>query len=163
MRVLAHLVKPKTNSRRVSRLAVKVIAGSILIITALFFSGCTDSDDAATTPGKVPTASSSPVTASAVPSEPSKGLIKADPNPVPAGPGDLAKTSISWNTQTDTLPVLITVSENGSPETEFAGGDKTGATGAPWIQANVTYVFRLYVGTGATKKLIDHVTVTRNK
>lgn len=161
MQILTCGVKPETNGRPASRRAVTLIAGSLLIITALFFAGCTDCDcdDAETTPGQVPGAASSPVTAS----EPSKGLIKADPNPVPAGPEDLGKTKISWNTQTDTLPVVITVSESGKPEAEFAGGAKEGAAEAPWIQSKSTYDFRLYVGTGANKKLIDHVTVTRNK
>lgn len=161
---MAHDVKPEMNGRAVSRRAVKIIAGSLVIMTALFFAGCKDSDDAET-PKTAPTTGSSPVTASSpsAPSVPSKGLIKADPNPVPAGPGDLAKTKISWNTQTDTLPVVITVSENGAPETEFAGGEKVGAAEAPWIQPNAIYDFRLYVGTGANKKLIDHVAVTRNK
>jgi hypothetical protein len=163
MHILTFGLKVKTNGRPVSRRAVRVIAGSLFIIIALFFAACTDPNDAETTPKSSPTAGSSPATAVATPSEPSKGLIKADPNPVPAGPEALSKTSISWNTQTDTFPVVITVSENGKPESDFAGGKKVGAAQAPWIQPNATYDFRLYVGTGANKKLIDHVLVTRNK
>lgn len=150
--------KTETAGRFVSRRAVTVIAGSLLIITALFFASCKDSDDAETTPSKAPTASSSPVAASA----PSKGLIKADPNPVPAGPGDLGKTTISWNTQTDEGPVQIMV-VTADEEVGFSGGAKEGSTEAPWIQSSSPYDFRLYVGTGANRRMIDHVVVTRNK
>ena len=165
MQILTCGVKPETNGRPASRRAVTLIAGSLLIITALFFAGCTDCDcdDAETTPGQVPTAAS-PATASApsTPSAPSKGLIKADPNPVPAGPGELGKTTISWNTQTDEGPVQITVLTE-HEEVGFSGGAKEGSTEAPWIQSSAPYDFRLWVGTGANRKMIDHVVVTRNK
>lgn len=151
-------IQRATDRRSASRRALTVVAGSLLIITALLFTGCKDSDDADTTPAKPP-AAGSPVTTSA----PSKGLIKADPNPVPAGPGDLGKTTISWNTQTAEEPVQITVSTNGEEEVGFSGGAAQGAMEAPWIQSAGVYDFKLYVGAGANRKLIDHVAVTRNK
>ncbi len=157
MRSLAYIGKPETDGRSVSRRAVSVIIGGFLIITLLLFVGCSDRDDA--DPGvKAP----SPAATTAVALEAPKGLIKADPNPVPAGPG-LGKVKISWNTGSDVVPVAITVTSKAEPEVAFSGGEKVGATEAPWIQAGVDYDFRLYVGTGANKKLIDHVTVTRNK
>lgn len=155
MRSLAYNVKPETDGRSVSRRAVSVIIGGFLIITLLLLAGC-ERDDADV--NKAP----SPAVTSAVTLEAPKGLIKADPNLVPAGPG-LGKTKISWNTGSDVMPVAITVTSKGEPEVVFSGGEKVGATEAPWIQAGVEYDFRLYVGTGANKKLIDHVTVKRSK
>lgn len=159
MYIFAYDGKTETVGQSVSRRAAAVIAGSLLIITVLFFAGCQDSDDVETTP---PAAGSSPVTASAPSSAPSKGLIKADPNPVPAGPGELGKTTISWNTQTDEGPVQVTVLTE-HEEVGFSGGAKEGSTEAPWIQSNAPYDFRLWVGTGANRKMIDHVVVTRSK
>ena len=158
MHVLAYDFKTEADGRRLSRRTVSVIIEGFLIIALLLCAGCGDSDDANSSANKA----SSPVATTAEVLGPSKGLIKADPNPVPAGPG-LGKVKISWNTGSDVLPVAITVSSKAEPEVNFSGGDKAGATEAPWIQSGVEYDFRLYVGAGANKKLIDHVVVTRNK
>lgn len=154
MHFLTYDVKRETDGRSVSRRTVSVIAGSLLIITLLLFAGCErdDADSGAPSPAATP----------AVALEAPKGLIKADPNPVPAGPGALGKTTISWNTGSN-VPADISVSSDGQPEIPFAGGVNEGKAEAPWIQAGASYDFRLYLGTGANKKLIDHVTVTRSK
>jgi hypothetical protein len=139
-----------------SRRAATIVAGCFLLLTLLFVAACKD-DEGDTVGNK----SATPAATQDIASTPSKGLIKADPNPIPAGAG-LGKTKISWNTQTDG-PVTITVSTNGEPEVNFSGGEKEGAMEAPWIQAGASYDFRLYLGTGANKKLLDHVVVTRSK
>ena len=135
--------------RRASTLAF----ASLLVASALLLAGCGDMDDNDTsTPNKATTNTSS---------IPSKGLITADPNPVPAGGGELAKTKISWNTKTDMGPVDVYVSTNGEPEVKFAQGGQEGSAEAPWIQVAGVYDFRLYVGTGANRQLLDHIEVTR--
>jgi hypothetical protein len=124
--------------------------GSLLIATTLLFAGCSDegADEAAT---DIKTHS-----------VPSKGLIKADPNPVPAGTG-LGKATISWDIKSEPGPVAVYVSMNDAPEVLFATGQQQGNSEAAWIQANAVYDFRLYVGTDANKKLLDHVEVTRSQ
>jgi hypothetical protein len=156
---MAHVVNRETDRRTVLRQAVSIIGGSLVIMVVLVFAGCKDSEDVGTTPANTPPVAASPVTNA----PPSKGLIKATPNPVPAGPGDLGKTMISWDTGNDEGPVVVAVAAGNEAEVGFAGGARSGSMEAPWIQSAAPYDFRLYVGAGAAKKLIDHVTVTRNK
>lgn len=136
-----------------SRGASPVLIASLLLTSALLLVGCGDIDDKDTNTANNATA--------AKPSVPSKGLITATPNPVPAGQADLSKTKISWNTKTDMGSVYIFVSSNGEPEVQFASGGPEGSAEAPWIQSGVVYDFRLYAGEGANRQLIDHVEVTR--
>lgn len=147
-------IESKTISKKFSRRASTYIVASLLIAGALLLAGCGDMDDSDTgTANKGAATNTSSV--------PSKGLITADPNPVPAGGGDLAKTKISWNTKTDMGPVNVFVSTNGEPEVKFAESGQDGSAEAPWIQSAAVYDFRLYVGTGANRQLLDHVEVTR--
>jgi hypothetical protein len=145
-------IESRTIIRKFSRRASSVIITSLLIASAFVLAGCGDMDDNDTGNANKATATSS---------VPSKGLIKADPNPVPAGTGELGKTKISWNTKTDMGPVSVFVSTNGEPEAKFAESGQEGSSEAPWIQASGVYDFRLYVGTGANRQLLDHVEVTR--
>lgn len=141
-------IESKTFSKKFSRRA-----STLIVASALLLAGCGDMDDNDTgTANKAATNTAS---------VPSKGLITADPNPVPAGGGELAKTKISWNTKTDMGPVNVFVSTNGEPEVKFAESGQDGSAEAPWIQSAAVYDFRLYIGTGANRQLLDHVEVTR--
>lgn len=159
MRSWAYNVKLETVGRSVSQGAVSVILGGFIILTLLLFAGCSDSDKADSEGKKAP----APSPMAAVVLEAPKGIIKADPNPVAAGLEPLGKTKITWDTGTDMGDVTIYVATDKDPEAPFSGGEKAGSTEAPWIQVGDHYDFRLYVGKGANRKLIDHVTVTRNK
>jgi hypothetical protein len=85
-------------------------------------------------------------------------MLKASPNPVPAGPG-MGATTISWNTGTG-LSGQVYVLPSGKPEKLFAQGRK-GSKDATWIQAGRSYQFRFYEGTDR-KKLLASVEVTRD-
>jgi hypothetical protein len=147
-------LESRTIGKIFSRSASSMLA-SLLIASALLLAGCGDMDDNDTN-----TANNN-AAAPAKPSVPSNGLITADPNPVPAGESELAKTKISWNTKTAMGDVYVFVSTNGEPEVQFAAGGQQGSAEAPWIQSAGVYDFRLYVGTGANRQLLDHVEVTR--
>ncbi|HLL71596.1 MAG TPA: hypothetical protein VK363_09200 [Pyrinomonadaceae bacterium] len=140
-------------SKKFSRRARTLVVLSLFLASALSLAGCGDMDDSDTGSANKATTNTASV--------PSKGLITADPNPVPAGGGELAKTKISWNTKTDMGPVSVFVSTNGEPEAKFAESGQDGSAEAPWIQASAVYDFRLYVGTGANRQLLDHIEVTR--
>lgn len=148
MRSWAYDDKFETGGRSISQRALSVIIGGFIVLTLLLFAGCRDPDEADFEGEKAPAP---------------KGIIKADPNPVPAGPEPLGKTRISWDTGTDMGAVVIYVATDKDLEAPFSGGRKVGSAEAPWIQADEHYDFRLYVGTGTNRKLIDHVTVTREK
>ena len=89
------------------------------------------------------------------------GSITATPNPVPAGQGN-GTTRISWKTSGDVTPVEVYVVQDGQPEVKFAQGAE-GAVDAPWIATGSKYEFRLYAGSGAARKLINNVQVTRTQ
>jgi hypothetical protein len=148
----AFAVESRTIRKRFSRRAASGMIASLIIMVALVFSGCGDMDDNDTNTADKATDLSS---------QPSKGLIKADPNPVPAGGKELGKTTISWNTQSPVEDVYVFVSTNNEPEVQFASGGQEGSAVAPWIQTAGVYDFRLYTGTGDNRQLIDHVQVTR--
>ena len=88
------------------------------------------------------------------------GSITATPNPVPAGQGN-GTTRITWKTSGDVTPVEVYVVQDGQPEVKFAQGAE-GTADAPWIATGSKYEFRLYAGSGAARKLINNVQVTRN-
>jgi hypothetical protein len=87
--------------------------------------------------------------------------IKADPNPVPAGPEKLGKTTISWDTG-DGKPGQVYLSVNGGAEKRFTGARARGSQEAPWIGAKGEYEFRLYAGKEHTNQLAS-VRVTQSK
>ena len=87
--------------------------------------------------------------------EESRGLLTAVPNPVPV---DSSVSTISWATD-DGSPGQVCVSQDGGHETLFAEG-VSGSQEAGWINAGVTYEFRLY-GDSARSKLLDTVKVAR--
>ncbi|HJR09524.1 MAG TPA: hypothetical protein VJ842_19840 [Pyrinomonadaceae bacterium] len=147
-------IESRTINKKFSRRASSGVIACLLVTSALLFAGCGDADDN-------DTGNANKATVAASPSVPSKGLITAAPNPIPAGGGELAKTKISWNTKTDMGPVSIFVSTNGEPEVKFAESGQEGSAEAAWIQAASVYDFRLYVGAGANRQLLDHVEVTR--
>ncbi|HYP01325.1 MAG TPA: hypothetical protein VER76_14135 [Pyrinomonadaceae bacterium] len=149
---LKYEIESRTIGKKFSRRALPVVITSLLILSTLLLAGCGDVDDNDTgASGKTTNTSSIP----------SKGLITANPNPVPLAGGELAKTKISWNTKTDMGPVSVFVSTNGEPEVLLAESGPEGSAEAPWIQAAGVYDFRLYVGAGANRQLLDHVEVTR--
>jgi hypothetical protein len=86
-------------------------------------------------------------------------MLSASPNPVPAGstPGT---TTIKWSTGLSPTAEVY-VSTNGEKEALFASGAE-GSSDAPWIQAGMTYEFRLYAGE-EHKNVLARVVVTRQK
>ncbi len=83
--------------------------------------------------------------------------ISANPNPVPAGPGD-GETTITWDTG-EAGAGEIYVSKDDQPEDLLATG-KAGSQMVKWIQSHSHYVFRLYEGS-AHSKLLGKVEVKR--
>jgi LasA protease len=77
--------------------------------------------------------------------------------PVGQGPGI---TTVSWNTGDGTAGQVY-LSKDGGPEAIFASGTP-GSASAPWIEAGITYEFRLYAGTEHAKMLAK-TQVTRQK
>ncbi|HEX8501933.1 MAG TPA: hypothetical protein VF659_15225 [Pyrinomonadaceae bacterium] len=136
--------------RRVARVA----CGVLLLLSAVSFVACGDGEDSDDAP-----AANATTTTSAPKSD--EGSLKADPNPVPAGP-DNGKTKITWTTKGNKGVVKVYVSENGQPETLFAQGSE-GSVDVPWIGAGAVYEFRLYDEQGSSRKLIDKIQVTRNR
>jgi hypothetical protein len=80
--------------------------------------------------------------------------LDASPNPVPAGNGP-GKTTIIW----DSVDGKIYVSVNGGDEMLFAGSPR-GQQEANWIEAGLSYEFRLYGSDH--KHLLAKVVVTRS-
>ncbi len=145
-----------------------------LLLLASLFSACTQDATNVNSTGpatqttnstgatKTQSASTSPTTPSSSPSKNSENYLTAAPNPVPAGSG-AGTTKISWRTTyspSDQVHVYA-VGLDGK-EALFATGSE-GSQAAPWITADAPVEFRLYGGTDANKKLIDKITVSRNK
>lgn len=84
------------------------------------------------------------------------GMISAEPNPVPAGPGK-GKTKIHWSVDEGTARVYLSI--DAGKETLFSG--KTGEE-APWIEEGHDYEFHLYAGEDHKTRLAT-VKVTRAK
>jgi 4-amino-4-deoxy-L-arabinose transferase-like glycosyltransferase len=88
--------------------------------------------------------------------------IIATPNPVPAGP-EVGTTNIIWRTKNiQPLEVHVYVVGIDGNEHLFATGSEASQR-APWITSDQQYEFRLYSGSGADRKLLDKVVVTRDK
>jgi hypothetical protein len=100
---------------------------------------------AACNPSKAPEANAPTASPGA-----SSATITASPNPVPVGQGP-GNTTITWNTG-DGSAGTVYLSKDGGPEAPFASG-APGSAPAPWIEAGITYEFRLYAGTEHTKML----------
>ena len=109
-----------------------------ILLPLLFFAGCN--------PSTAPEAEEAPPTSPGA----SGATITASPNPVSIGEGT-GTTTVTWNTG-DGSAGQVFVSENGAPDRMFASGP-SGSVAAPWIQAGITYEFRLYAGTEHTKML----------
>ena len=145
-----------------------------LLFAVLLFSGCTESEtnqnsstppaQTNSSPANVAIQNASPPTAAPSSSPLKKGdhSLTATPNPVPAGSGT-GTTIIAWRT-TDIPSEQVHVYVIGldGKETLFATGSE-GSQAAPWITTDVPVEFRLYSGSGAKRKLLDKITVTRNK
>ena len=89
----------------------------------------------------------------------SGATIAASPNPVPVGQGP-GTTTVSWNTG-DGSAGQVYVSKDGGAEALFAAGPP-GSAAAPWIEAGITYEFRLYAGTDHAK-ILGKTQVTGHK
>jgi hypothetical protein len=150
-------------------LAVAVCAGMLSVVIVL--AGCEPEQtpaSAARTAAAVRTPAAAPVaqsTAGAPPTlapaalvvtaqpkpEVGPASLTASPNPVPVGAGQMASTTIAWNTGQPQAGQVY-VSENGGSETLFSSG-ATGSQAAPWIKADHRYEFHLYAGTSRDQLL----------
>jgi len=122
-------------------------------VTCLLFAACESKHPesaAGTTKPEATAAAASPIAQTGP-------AIKATPNPVPAGSG-MGTTTISWTTG-DGSEGDVYVSESGQAERLFASKTPQGSGDAPWVQAGVSYEFRLY--DAAHAKLLGKVVVTR--
>ncbi len=122
-------------------------------VTCLFFAACESKHPesaAGTTKPEATGAAASPIAQTGP-------AIKATPNPVAAGSG-MGTTTISWTTG-DGSEGEVYILESGQAERLFASKTPQGSGDAPWIQAGVSYEFRLY--DAAHAKLLGKVVVTR--
>ena len=127
------------------------VFNGLLLLSLLLSMSCT--------PSNTTINSSSPTNSPVVKKD---NYIKATPNPVPAGPGN-GTTIIAWRTAGLTaVDVHVFVVAADGNELLFATAPE-GSKDAPWISADAPFEFRLYYGSGADKKLLDKVIVTRNK
>jgi hypothetical protein len=155
-----------THASTPRQLTIAFICGILAVVSLVSCGGENENQFAANTAaspqatGVGNSASANQAPASSGPKS-EEGSIKADPNPVAAGPGN-GKTKITWKTNGKFGVVKVYVSENGQPESMFAQSAE-GSVEAPWIGAGSTYEFRLYGELGGQRKLIDKVQVTRNK
>jgi hypothetical protein len=122
------------------------------LVVACALSACSSSEP--------PAADTHPSVQSTAPQASGGGTISATPNPAPAGPQDLAETTVTWKTADETPGEVYVATNNGS-ETLFARGS-SGSLKAPWIQSKATYEFRLYAGT-EHRTMLAKVDVTRSE
>jgi hypothetical protein len=87
-------------------------------------------------------------------------MIKAEPNPVPAGT-EKGKTTISWDTGDNKIVGVVYVVTTKGEEKRFSGNGAKGSQEANWIGKG-EYEFRLYAEK-ERKTLLASVKVTRNK
>jgi hypothetical protein len=120
------------------------------VATAFFLAGCDQPSPTTQSPSSPPSAGAS--------NAPGVTLV-ASPNPVPAasGPGT---TTITWSSG-QSAAAAVYVSESGGEESLFAEGPE-GSSPAPWIQAGLSYEFRLYRDK-SRKELLARLTVTGRK
>jgi hypothetical protein len=132
---------------------------SLLLLSLVLMLGCSTANENApnNNPQASPAAQNSPVI------KKTTNYITATPNPVPVGPEPLGKTTIAWRTQgVPAQDVHVYAFEAGGKESLFATGSE-GAQEAPWIPSDRSIDFRLYAGSGNDRKLLDSVSVIRNK
>src|SRR6266542_246788 len=130
--------------------------GITLILFIALLIGCSDQDD--TAPSNAPKSSPS-VQAKVVNKE--GNYITASPNPVPGG-GLTGKTTITWGTKgIPGLDVHIFIYDASGKESGMFATGSEGTQDAPWIFQPTE--FRLYQGSGANRKLLDSVVVTREQ
>jgi hypothetical protein len=116
---------------------MKKFISAAILLPLFFFAGCNPSTaPEANAPTTSPGASTATITAS--------------PNPVPLSQGR-GTTTITWNTGDGSVGTVYLAKDN-EPEAAFASGTP-GSAVAPWIEAGITYEFRLYAGTEHTKML----------
>ena len=127
---------------RISSAAAICLALAGLFVTSCDHSTASDATTASTSP--IPRIASTTIGV----------VLRADPNPVPAGNPD-GKTTITWVTGSPTDGDVYVVTAAGK-ETLFASGPK-GSQDAPWIKPGSTE-FRLY--NHADHKLLAQLTVT---
>jgi hypothetical protein len=86
-----------------------------------------------------------------------EAFIRADPNPIPVGPG-LGSTTISWSTGNGKVGVIYLVVA-GEEEIPFQQG-AAGSHHVGWIKRDVVYHFRLYeLGEGRVRLAATTVTM----
>jgi hypothetical protein len=132
------------------RNSVTSLAAVLILLGILTTIGCSRRADSPSPGPASPTVGSS-----------GSGLatIKADPNPVPAGPDKFGKTTVTWDTGDGSIGEVY-VSVNGQPEKLFAGNRTKGSLEAPWIGKG-EHEFRLY--RKEPKSVMASVMVTRQK
>jgi hypothetical protein len=112
----------------------RFIWATAVVLPLFFFAACN--------PSKAPEATA--------PSGSPGASVTASPNPVLVGEGT-GNTTVTWNTG-DGSAGTVYLSKDGGPEAAFASGPP-GSAAAPWIEAGITYEFRLYAGTEHSKML----------
>jgi hypothetical protein len=127
----------------------KTMGAAVLVLAMLLAAaGCKD---------RAPGVSSTEPPGNAAATQPSAPWIKADPNPVPAGPG-AGTTTISWNTGDGSMGQVYLLGP-AQVEKHFTSG-RSGSKAAPWIHRGGKYEFLLYAGTDH-KTVLARVTVTK--
>ena len=133
---------------------IRGVLGGLVLFSLLVSISCTQSD----TQREAAKASSTPN----APVVKKDNYITANPNPVPAGPEN-GTTTITWQTKGLTaVDVHVFVVGGDGIERLFATGSD-GSQTAPWIISDAPAEFSLVYGSGADRKLLDKIVVTRNK
>ncbi|MDQ6906345.1 MAG: hypothetical protein M3176_05890 [Chloroflexota bacterium] len=102
----------------------------------------------------------SPILASTPDANVANDVLLAYPNPVPTVAGR-GTTVISWIAPAGTI-AQVWVSIDAAPETLFGQGPH-GAQHAPWIEADKSYLFSLYLGTSHVGPPLRTVIVVRQR
>jgi hypothetical protein len=85
-------------------------------------------------------------------------IIRANPNPVPAGP-EKGTTTITWTTGNGSVGQVYV--SDGKREKLFATASE-GSKEVHWIQAGITHEFTLYAGK-EHKEVLASVSVTQSR
>lgn len=136
----------------IKNMVIMTQSAFILIAVAFLLTACNPKDSSTDSPTR--DGDFSPAGASA-----SQAQITASPNPVPASDTINGKTTISWKLLKGENAEIF-VSQNGGEENLFSKGTAEGSAEAPWIQAGITYEFRVYAEKDHTKPL-GSIKVTR--
>jgi hypothetical protein len=128
--------------------------GSLVLLTTLLVIGCgSDTDKLSTnSPQGSPSSQAKVINKEG-------NYITADPNPVSAA-GLTGKTTVTWGTKgIPARDVHVVIYDASGKEAGLFATGSVGTQEAPWISQPTE--FRLYQGTGADRKLLDSVVVTR--